>query len=138
VPQGVQAGRGADFGAGGELDAIRALACSSRKLAAFAAARLSIPQECRCRARRVVPSAIGAAARAGKLALAPMIPQLRTLVARYPWCTIEAGLSDAALASQLAADPAACVRPGFGLVLLEAQAAGTPVVGPAHGGSRDA
>ena len=27
---------------------------------------------------------------------------------------------------------------GFGLVLLEAQAAGTPVVGPAYGGSRDA
>jgi glycosyltransferase involved in cell wall biosynthesis len=30
------------------------------------------------------------------------------------------------------------VGEGFGLVLLEAQAAGTPVVAPAHGGSREA
>ena len=53
-------------------------------------------------------------------------PQLRTLVARFPWCTIEAGLSDAALASQLAAADlfvlAARTRPG--------RRAGTPVVGP--------
>jgi glycosyltransferase involved in cell wall biosynthesis len=67
----------------------------------------------------------------------------------YPWCALRAGLSDADLAARFArADlfvlptrTRAGRRPsgeGFGLVLLEAQVAGTPVVGPAHGGSPDA
>jgi len=67
----------------------------------------------------------------------------------YPWCTLRPGLTDAELAVQYArADLfvlATRTRPGrrpcgegFGLVLLEAQVAGVPVVGPAHGGSSDA
>ena len=59
------------------------------------------------------------------------------------------GLRDHELAGQLAASDlfvlATRTRPGrnasgegFGLVLLEAQVAGTPVVGPAYGGSHDA
>ena len=59
------------------------------------------------------------------------------------------GLTDEQLARQLAeadllvlatrtkAGRGACGE-GFGLVLLEAQVAGTPVIGPAYGGSRDA
>jgi glycosyltransferase involved in cell wall biosynthesis len=65
---------------------------------------------------------------------------------RYPWCILRPGLADAELAARFArADLFAlatrarrgrphCVE-GFGLVLLEAQVAGTAVVGPAHGGS---
>ncbi len=67
----------------------------------------------------------------------------------YPWCALRAGLTDADLAARFArADLfvlASRTRPGrrpsgegFGLVLLEAQVAGTAVVGPAHGGSLDA
>jgi glycosyltransferase involved in cell wall biosynthesis len=67
----------------------------------------------------------------------------------YPWCALRPGLTDAELAAQFArADLfvlATRTRPGrrpcgegFGLVLLEAQVAGTAVVGPAHGGSPDA
>src|SRR5579859_4585711 len=67
-------------------------------------------------------------------------------VRRYPWCTLRPGLTDTGLAEQFArADLfvlATRTRPGrrpcgegFGLVLLEAQVAGTAVVGPAHGGS---
>jgi phosphatidyl-myo-inositol dimannoside synthase len=70
-------------------------------------------------------------------------------VRSYPWCTLRAGLSDADLAARFAqADLfvlATRTRPGrrpsgegFGLVLLEAQVAGTAVVGPALGGSPDA
>ena len=70
-------------------------------------------------------------------------------VRRYPWCALRPGLTDAELAAQFArADLfvlATRTRPGrrpcgegFGLVLLEAQVAGTAVVGPAHGGSPDA
>ncbi|HEY2277116.1 MAG TPA: glycosyltransferase family 4 protein [Streptosporangiaceae bacterium] len=70
-------------------------------------------------------------------------------VRRYPWCTIRPGLSDRELAVQLArsdlfvlatrtrAGRRSCGE-GFGMVLLEAQVAGTPVVGPAYGGSPDA
>jgi glycosyltransferase involved in cell wall biosynthesis len=70
-------------------------------------------------------------------------------VSALPWCTLRPGLSDHDLAAQFAASDlfvlASRTRPGrrpcgegFGLVLLEAQVAGAAVVGPAHGGSRDA
>jgi phosphatidylinositol alpha-1,6-mannosyltransferase len=64
----------------------------------------------------------------------------------YPWCALRPGLSDSELARQFARASllvlATRTRPGrrpcgegFGLVLLEAQVAGTAVIGPAHGGS---
>jgi phosphatidylinositol alpha-1,6-mannosyltransferase len=66
----------------------------------------------------------------------------------YPWCALRPGLTDTELAAQFArADlfvlatrttPGGPFGEGFGLVLLEAQVAGTAVVGPAHGGSPDA
>jgi phosphatidylinositol alpha-1,6-mannosyltransferase len=67
----------------------------------------------------------------------------------YPWCALRPALTDIELAAQFArADLfvlATRTRPGrrpcgegFGLVLLEAQVAGTAVIGPAHGGSPDA
>lgn len=70
-------------------------------------------------------------------------------VRQYPWCVLRPGLSDAGLADQFARSDLFVLatrtrqgrRPcgeGFGLVLLEAQVAGTAVVGPAHGGSPDA
>jgi glycosyltransferase involved in cell wall biosynthesis len=76
-------------------------------------------------------------------------PDLLDHVRRYPWCTLRQGLADTELAVQYArADLfvlATRTRPGrrpcgegFGLVLLEAQVAGTAVIGPAHGGSPDA
>ena len=74
---------------------------------------------------------------------------LRRLVRQYPCCTVRSKLSDRELAGELAAADLFVLatrfrsgrRPsgeGFGMVLIEAQLAGTPVVGPAHGGSRDA
>ena len=74
---------------------------------------------------------------------------LQEMAAKRAWCTLLPGLSDGELAHQLAAADLfvlatrtrtgrqACGE-GFGLVLLEAQVAGTPVVGPAYGGSSDA
>jgi glycosyltransferase involved in cell wall biosynthesis len=70
-------------------------------------------------------------------------------VRRFPWCVLRTGLSDAELAAQFARASLfvlatrtrtgrRAVGEGFGLVLLEAQVAGTAVVGPAHGGSPDA
>jgi phosphatidylinositol alpha-1,6-mannosyltransferase len=67
----------------------------------------------------------------------------------YPWCALRPGLTDAELAAQFARADLFVLgtrtRPGrrpcgegFGLVLLEAQVAGTAVVGPAHGGAPDA
>ncbi len=75
--------------------------------------------------------------------------ELQGLVSERPRCTLMPGLTDRELARQLAAADLFVLatrtrrgrRPsgeGFGLVLLEAQVAGTPVVGPAYGGSRDA
>jgi glycosyltransferase involved in cell wall biosynthesis len=79
----------------------------------------------------------------------PPPPDLLAHVRRYPWCTIRPGLADRELAVQLARSDLFVLatrtrsgrRPcgeGFGLVLAEAQVAGTAVVGPAHGGSPDA
>jgi phosphatidyl-myo-inositol dimannoside synthase len=76
-------------------------------------------------------------------------PDMLRLVGKHRWCSVRAGLTDHELAHQLAAADLFVLatrtrsgrRPtgeGFGLVLLEAQLTGTPVVGPAHGGSRDA
>jgi glycosyltransferase involved in cell wall biosynthesis len=76
-------------------------------------------------------------------------PRAAELTRRAPWCRVLAGLTDAELAAELAdADLfvlATRTRPGrrpcgegFGLVLLEAQVAGTAVVAPARGGSHDA
>ena len=78
----------------------------------------------------------------------PPIDLLR-LVSEHPWCRVRPGLSDDDLARELAAadllvlasqtrSGRRAVGEGFGLVLLEAQVAGTPVVAPAHGGSREA
>ena len=70
-------------------------------------------------------------------------------VGGHPWCRLRPGLTDTQLAAQYAqtdlfvlatrtrAGRRQCGE-GFGLVLLEAQVAGVPVVGPAHGGSPDA
>jgi phosphatidyl-myo-inositol dimannoside synthase len=74
---------------------------------------------------------------------------LRRLVSEHPWCMVRPGLSDEALARELAAadlfvlatqtrSGRGAVGEGFGLVLLEAQVAGTPVIAPAYGGSREA
>jgi phosphatidyl-myo-inositol dimannoside synthase len=71
------------------------------------------------------------------------------LASGSPWCTIRPGLSDRDLARELAAADLFILATqtmsgrrafgeGFGLVLLEAQIAGTPVVAPAFGGSREA
>jgi glycosyltransferase involved in cell wall biosynthesis len=71
------------------------------------------------------------------------------LVSGYSWCTLRPGLSDDDLARELAAadlfvlatqtrSGRGAVGEGFGLVLLEAQVAGTPVIAPAYGGSCEA
>jgi glycosyltransferase involved in cell wall biosynthesis len=76
-------------------------------------------------------------------------PDLVEVVRMHEWCTLEVGLTDRELAEQLASADlfvlATRTRPGrgacgegFGLVLLEAQVAGTPVIVPAFGGSADA
>ncbi len=72
--------------------------------------------------------------------------EMHQLARRYTWCTVLPDLADRDLASQLAAADLFVLatrtrtgpRPtgeGFGLVLLESQIAGTPVVAPAFGGS---
>ena len=74
---------------------------------------------------------------------------LLRMVDEHSWCVLRSGLSDDDLARELAAadlfvlatqtrSGRGSVGEGFGLVLLEAQAAGTPVIAPAHGGSREA
>jgi phosphatidyl-myo-inositol dimannoside synthase len=75
--------------------------------------------------------------------------ELLEAIAPYPWCRLAPCLSDRDLA-QVLADADLFVLAtrtrrgghasgeGFGLVLLEAQLAGTPVVAPAYGGSGDA
>jgi len=70
-------------------------------------------------------------------------------VSGVSWCTLRPGLTDKELAAQLAWSDLFVLATrtrsgrlpcgeGFGLVLLEAQVAGTAVIGPAHGGSPDA
>jgi hypothetical protein len=79
----------------------------------------------------------------------PPPPDLLRAIAAHPFCELRAGLSDTGLAGQLAAADLFVLatrtrrgrRPcgeGFGLVLLEAQVAGTPVLAPACGGASDA
>ena len=74
---------------------------------------------------------------------------LLRLVSEYSWCTLRPGLSDEDLARELAAadlfvlatqtrSGRGAMGEGFGLVLLEAQVAGTPVIAPAYGGSHEA
>ena len=74
---------------------------------------------------------------------------LRQLVQAHSCCTLRPGLTDRDFARQLAAADLFVLATrtrrgrhpsgeGFGLVLLEAQVAGTPVVAPAFGGSHDA
>jgi phosphatidyl-myo-inositol dimannoside synthase len=76
-------------------------------------------------------------------------PDLLRLVASHDWCTLRVGFTDDELAIQLASADLFVLATrtsigrhaygeGFGLVLLEAQVAGTPVIAPAHGGSPDA
>lgn len=73
---------------------------------------------------------------------------LLRVVREYSWCTLRPGLADEDLARELAAadlfvlatqtrSGRGAVGEGFGLVLLEAQVAGTPVIAPAYGGSRE-
>ena len=68
-------------------------------------------------------------------------PDLLRMVSEYSWCAMRPGLSDEDLAHELAAadlfvlatqtrNGRRAVGEGFGLVLLEAQAAGTPVIAP--------
>jgi phosphatidyl-myo-inositol dimannoside synthase len=75
--------------------------------------------------------------------------ELQRFVRERPYCSLRHGLSDPELASLLAdADIFVLATrtragrqasgEGFGLALLEAQVAGTPVIGPAYGGSSDA
>lgn len=76
-------------------------------------------------------------------------PDLLRVVAGHEWCNLLVGLTDSELAIQLASADIFVLATrtrigqhakgeGFGLVLLEAQVAGTPVIAPAHGGSSDA
>jgi phosphatidylinositol alpha-1,6-mannosyltransferase len=76
-------------------------------------------------------------------------PDLLRHVADRSWCTLLAGVTDCELAHQFATADLFVLATrtrfgrrasgeGFGLVLLEAQVAGTPVIVPAHGGSFDA
>jgi phosphatidylinositol alpha-1,6-mannosyltransferase len=76
-------------------------------------------------------------------------PGLLALTRPHPWCVLRPGLADADLAAELAAADLFVLATrtrsgrrrcgeGFGLVLIEAQVAGTPVVAPAYGGSHDA
>lgn len=76
-------------------------------------------------------------------------PELLKLVRMSPNCVLKNGLSDQDLAREFATADLFVLATrtrhgrkasgeGFGLVLLEAQVAGTPVVAPAYGGSHDA
>lgn len=75
--------------------------------------------------------------------------ELRRLIDQTAFCSLRANLPDAELAEQFATADLFVLATrlqkapissgeGFGLVLIEAQLAGTPVIGPAFGGSSDA
>ncbi|MGP0028090.1 MAG: glycosyltransferase family 4 protein [Streptosporangiaceae bacterium] len=76
-------------------------------------------------------------------------PALELLLHQHPCCTLRPGCTDRELADLLASADLFVLATrtrgghdtsgeGFGLVLLEAQVAGTPVVAPAYGGSHEA
>ena len=76
-------------------------------------------------------------------------PELQRHIRQREYCSLRPGLSDGELAAQLAGSDLFVLATrtrngrnpsgeGFGLVLLEAQVAGTAVVAPAYGGSHDA
>ena len=75
--------------------------------------------------------------------------ELETVLSKYPFCHLRVGLSDSELATQLAAAKVFVLATrtrggrkscgeGYGMVLQEAQLAGTPVLAPAYGGSHEA
>jgi glycosyltransferase involved in cell wall biosynthesis len=79
----------------------------------------------------------------------PVTPELRRLVGESRRCTLKSELTDSQLATELATADLFVLATrtkagtdasgeGFGLVLLEAQIAGTAVIAPAYGGSHDA
>ncbi len=79
----------------------------------------------------------------------PVTSELRQLVDECSRCTIKTQLTDSQLATELATADLFVLATrtkagtnasgeGFGLVLLEAQIAGTAVIAPAYGGSHDA
>jgi phosphatidylinositol alpha-1,6-mannosyltransferase len=79
----------------------------------------------------------------------PVPAGLAALAAAYPWCEVVPDPHDDVLAARIAAADVFVLATrtrygrtpsgeGFGLVLLEAQVAGVPVVAPAYGGSGDA
>ena len=79
----------------------------------------------------------------------PAPAEMCQLIGKHPWCRLRSGLSNEELAAELATADLFVLASrtrhghgasgeGFGMVLLEAQVAGTPVVGPAFGGSHEA
>lgn len=83
------------------------------------------------------------------IGVGPVPPELAQLASKYERCTLHPDITDGELARRLAGADLLILASrtragqkasgeGFGLVLLEAQLAGTPVVAPAYGGSHDA
>lgn len=79
----------------------------------------------------------------------PISPEVERLVRQHPYCTLQLRCTDRELADELAGADLFILTTrtrggrvssgkGFRLVLLEAQVAGTAVIGPAYGGSHDA
>ena len=103
-----------------------------------------------------LPQLLGAVARLGRGDVHVTVcgsgqpsAELRQFIEGHQRCTLATNLTDQELAGRLAAADLFILatrtkrgsRPsgeGFGFVLLEAQIAGTPVIGPAFGGSHDA
>lgn len=76
-------------------------------------------------------------------------PELLQFIKPHSWCTLRPDITDDQLALELAKADLFVLATrtrigrhargeGFGLALLEAQIAGTPVIAPAHGGSVNA
>jgi phosphatidyl-myo-inositol dimannoside synthase len=103
-----------------------------------------------------LPQILAAVARLGRpdvrmtvVGSGPAPDEMCQLIGKYPWCRLRSGLSNEELAAELASADLFVLASrtrrghdasgeGFGMVLLEAQVAGTPVVGPAFGGSHEA